>query len=466
MVKTLLIQPPTHTVETFSTIGMTAPPMGLAYLAAMLEKHNFSVEILDCPALCISFESLGKEIESRRPDIIGITATTATVTSGLKTAKIAKSVLPNSTVVFGGAHFTFMPEYTMRENDSIDIGCIGEGEYTFLDLVQSLEKGGDLNDVQGIIYRLNEKIVRTSPRPYISNLDELPFPARHLLPMDKYSAFGKKMPFGTILTSRGCPFGCTFCSSSLLFGKKFRARSAENVVDEVEHFQNTYNNKNVEFIDDTFTVDWKRVKVICDEMLERKLDTTWVCSCRVDLINKDILQWLKKSGCKMIYFGVESGVQRVINLMKKGIKIDQALKVMKWSREVGIETVASFVIGIPGETWEDAIQTIKFAKKIDADYVQFSIATPFPGTELYNMAKDEGLLLTEDWSRYTVLKPVMKTKELSPEQLQKLIRKAYFQYYLRPKIIFRYIKKGLFKEVVVNAMGRYMYKFLKSKIKI
>ncbi len=463
--KILLINPPIpREIELYSTAGIIAPPMGLTYLAAVLEKYGYHVEILDAPVLGLSYRQIKDELEKREPDLVGITATTAMINSALQTARTVKNVLPESTVVLGGVHVTFAYETTMKENSFVDVACIGEGEYTLLELVQTLEKEGDLKDVKGIVYRKNGELIKTQPRPLIENLDELPFPARHLLPMDKYKAFGENMILGTILTSRGCPFNCIFCSSSLLFGKKFRARSPKNVVDEVEQFQEAYKTRYVEFVDDTFTFDRKRAEAICKEIIDRKLDTKWVCSCRVDLIDKELMQTLKKAGCTMIYFGVESGVQRVVNLIRKGIKLEQAERVMRWAREVGIETVASFVFGIPGETWEDAMQTIKFAKKLNPDYVQFSIATPFPGTELYQIAKREGLLLTEDWSKYTVLKPVMKTKELKPEELQKLVKKAYFSFYLRPSVALRYLKKGHFKELMINVLAKYIWQKIKSKI--
>lgn len=166
----------------------------------------------------------------------------------------------------------------------------------------------------------------------------------------------------------------------------------------------------------------------------------------------------------MVYLGVESGVQRVLNLMRKGTKVEQAVRAVEWIKEAGMQVVASFVIGIPGETWEEAIETIRFAKKLDPDFVQFSIATPFPGTELYRMAKEKGLLLTEDWTKYTVIKPVMRTEELSEEQLKRLIRKAYLDFYLRPKVMWRYIRRGHAKELLVNVMGRYFWQQFKAKL--
>ncbi|MGP3667039.1 MAG: B12-binding domain-containing radical SAM protein [Candidatus Bathyarchaeota archaeon] len=455
--RVLLVNPPCFDVELYSTAGFVAPPLGLAYLAAVLEKNCYNVEILDLPALNIGLDIFKKIIERRPLDIVGVTATTSTINSAYKIIKIVKQISPETLTVLGGAHVTFVPERTMNECPQIDVGCIGEGEYTFLELVQTVESEGCLEKVKGIVYRDKDGLIRKNPpRCYIENLDELPFPARHLLPMDKYRVFNEKMIIGTILTSRGCPFNCIFCSSSLLFGKKFRARSPGNVVDEIEQFQEAYKTRYVEFIDDTFTFDKKRAEEICREIIRRRLDVSWVCSCRVDLIHRELMKLLKKAGCRMIYFGVESGVQRVLNLMRKGIKVEQAYRVIKWAREVGLETVASFILGTPGETMKEALQTIKFAKKLNPDYAQFSIATPFPGTELYKIAKERGLLLTEDWSKYTVLEPVMRTKELTVKQLQKLIKKAYFSFYLRPKTILRYVINGHFKKLILNVMRNYL----------
>ncbi len=461
----LLVQPPIPPeVELYSTAEMVAPSMGLAYLAAVLEQHGYKVEILDAPAFQLTYEKIPTEVERRKPDIVGVTATTAVAPSALKTAQMVKDAVPEALVVMGGPHITFLPEETMKAEPSIQIGVIGEGEYTLLDLVKTWEKNGNLKEVKGVIYRENGSLKYAEPRPLIENLDELPFPARHLLPMERYKVFGKHEILGLIFTSRGCPFNCTFCSSSLIFGKKFRARSPKNVVDEVEEFVEQYKSNHIEFVDDLFIFDKKRVKEICRELKERGLDVLWVCSARVDTVDGEIFKVIRDAGCIMVYLGVESGVQRVLNLMRKGIKVEQSVRAVKLAKEAGLQVVASFVLGIPGETWEEAMETIRFAKKLDPDFVQFSLATPFPGTELYRVAKEEGLLLTEDWTKYTVLKPVMRTEELSEERLRKLIKKAYFDFYLQPHVIWRYIRRGYAKELLVNVMGKYFWQYFKSKL--
>ncbi|KYH39163.1 MAG: radical SAM protein [Candidatus Hecatellales archaeon B24] len=438
--------------------------MGLAYLAAVLEQHGYKVEILDAPAFQLTYEKIPAEVERRKPDIVGVTATTAVAPSALKTAQMVKEAAPEALVIMGGPHITFLPEETMKAEPSIQIGVIGEGEYTLLDLVKTWEENGNLREVKGVIYRENGSLKYSEPRPLIENLDELPFPARHLLPMERYKVFGKHETLGLVFTSRGCPFNCTFCSSSLIFGKRFRARSPKNVVDEVEEFIEQYKSNHVEFVDDLFIFDKKRVKEICRELKERGLDVLWVCSARVDTVDGEIFKEIRDAGCVMVYLGVESGVQRVLNLMRKGIKVEQSVRAVKLAKEAGLQVVASFVLGIPGETWEEAMETIRFAKKLDPDFVQFSLATPFPGTELYRVAKEEGLLLTEDWTKYTVLKPVMRTEELSEERLRKLIKKAYFDFYLQPHVIWRYIRRGYAKELLVNVMGKYFWQYFKSKL--
>lgn len=461
----LLIQPPIPPeVELYSTAQMIAPPMGLAYLAAVLEQHGYEVEVLDAPVFELTYEKLPSEVERRKPDIVGITATTAVAPSAFKTARIVKETIPEALVVMGGPHITFLPEGTMRTEPSIQIGVIGEGEYTLLDLVKTWEKSRDLRKVKGVIYRENGNLKYAEPRPLIENIDELPFPARHLLPMERYKVFGKHEILGLIFTSRGCPFNCTFCSSSLIFGKGFRARSPKNVVDEVEEFVEQYKSNHIEFVDDLFILDKKRVKEICREIKERGLDIIWVCSARADTVDGELFKTIRDAGCIMVYLGVESGVQRVLNLMRKGIKVEQSIRAVKLAKEADLQVVASFVLGIPGETWEEALETIRFAKKLDPDFVQFSLATPFPGTELYRVAKEKGLLLTEDWTKYTVLKPVMQTEELSEEKLKRLIKKAYFDFYLQPHVIWRYIRRGYAKELLMNVMGKYFWQYFKSKL--
>lgn len=268
MVSVVLVNPPQRPgLGTFSEMGLIAPPMGLAYIAAVLEQYGCSVGIIDSPAQGITFSGLREALGSVNPDVVGVTASTATFREAVGVSLIADEVCPEASVVIGGPHVSFTPEKTLRESPSIDIVCVGEGEGTFLKLIQALEEGGDLSNVKGIAYRERKGegcvVKRNPPRPLIEDLDSLPFPARHLLPMDRYRAMGRRVTPGTVLTSRGCPFGCIFCSTSKLFGGRFRGRSPGNVVREVELLYNRYKTRDVEFLDDLFTYDRGKAIGIC-----------------------------------------------------------------------------------------------------------------------------------------------------------------------------------------------------------
>lgn len=456
--KVVLINPPiTTNLETASILGLKAPPLGLAYIAGVLEKEGYDVKIIDAPALDISNEKLGAMLKKESPDVIGVTSTTPTIYDAVKAIITAKRSCPYTITVMGGYHITFLPEETMMMCPALDIGVIGEGEATMVDLLKSLEEKKPMSEVDGIVYRKDGKIVRNRPRKLIENLDEIPFPARHLLPLDRYTILGEKRRLGNVMTSRGCPFSCIFCSSSLFYGRRFRARSPKNVVDEIEELVYKYKIRSIEIVDDAFTINLKRAWEIAKEIINRGLDIWWACGARVDLVTKELLKMFKRAGCEVIYYGIESGSEKVLKILKKGITLEQVKKAVKWAKEVGMEVVGSFIIGTPGETKEDVMKTINFAKNCDIDFAQFTAMTPYPGTEVYEIAKREGLLLTKDWSKYTTILPVMKTKELSAKEISLLIEKAYRAFYLRPKFIIKQLMKGRLKwifPVIKNYLRR------------
>jgi len=447
--KITLVNPPTTApLETVSTLGLKAPPLGLAYVAASLEKEGFDVSIIDSAVLDISHQRLGEILQEEGPDVIGVTSTTPTIHDAMKAVSVAKKSCPDSITMMGGCHITFLPEETMAECPDLDVGVIGESEVTAGDLMRAIEGKKPLSEVDGIVYRKDHSIIRNRPRKLIENLDEIPFPARHLLPLDRYTVLGERQRIGNILTSRGCPFNCIFCSSSQFYGRRFRGRSPKNVVDEVEEVVNKYNIRSIEIVDDTFTVDRERAKGIAEEIIRRGLDIWWACGSRVDLITKELLEVFKRAGCGAIYYGIESGSERVLNILRKGITLEQAKSAIRWAKEVGMEVVGSFIIGTPGETKEDVMKTIKFAKESGIDFAQFTAMTPYLGTEVYEIARREGLLTTDDWSRFTTVKSVMRTKELTVEDISSLIALAYKKFYLRGSFVFRQLIKGRFKWII------------------
>jgi anaerobic magnesium-protoporphyrin IX monomethyl ester cyclase len=330
---------------------------------------------------------------------------------------------------------------------------MGEGEETMVDLANhSTESSHNLDEVKGIVYRdlKNGNLKTTQKRPLINDLDVLPFPARHLVPFDSYGA--SKEQTGGIITSRGCVYNCNYCSSSLIMGKKFRSRSPDNVVDEIEELIDQYQINDIGFMDDTFMLNKRRANDIANEIKARDLDLSFVASSRVDSVNQSLLQNLKNSGLKTIYYGVESGSQRILDLMKKGITLKQAEDAVKSAKNVDLEVLTSFILGYPGETEEDMNKTIDFSTKLDSDYSQYSILTPFPGTPIYNELKEKNLIDNDDWDEYTVLKPVLKYDEmgLNKKMVERKLAMAYLKFYARPNYLMkhRHMFKVMFKTVM------------------
>lgn len=419
------------------------PPLGLMYVAGYLEKYtNHQIEILDSQVEQLTYDKLKKEIEKRKPNIVGIATMTFTLIDAIKTARIVKEVSPNIKTILGGPHPTIYPEETIQIKE-VDFCVIGEGEKVILKLIKDIDNPFKLSQIKGIVFQDGEKIINTNQADFIKNLDKLPFPARHLTPYKKYfSSISSNLPITTMFTSRGCPYKCLFCDRPQL-GKNFRARSAKNVVDEMKECRKM-GIKEIFIYDDTFGVDRQRVLDICSEIKKRNLDITWDIRTRVNTVDEEVLKALKEAGCQRIHYGVEAGTQKILNVLRKGITLEMAEKAFKLTKKIGIQTLAYFMIGSPTETKKDILKTIKFMKKLDPDYVHIAIATPFPATDLYRMGLKEKVLPYDYWKKFAKnptpdFKPYFWEKELSKEELFKLLKKAYFSFYFRPKFIFRQI---------------------------
>jgi len=415
-------------------------PLSLGYLGAVCEKRGYEVNVIDCQGEKLDFEGFRKKLSCLNADVVGITSATLTYKSALKIAKISKEVIPECTTVLGGCHATFWDINALNECPSLDIIVRKEGEITFLELLQKLKSKEQLKDVRGITFREGNRIVQNEDRPYIENLDDLPFPAHHLLTLNAYKKMGKLII--PLMTSRGCVYWCDFCTAVRMFGRKYRMRSPKNVVDEMEYFHKKYAVDQFTFYDDAFTVDKKRVEEICDEIKRRKMEVQWDCETRVDMVDKPLLQKMKDAGCIAIWFGVESGSQMIIDKMHKKIKVEQTRRAFKMAHEVGLMTVASVILGFPGETEETAWETVNFVKSLDPNDVGFYIATPYPGTPLYETVKAKGWLKTEDFDKYDTATPVFETPYLKMEKLKEIRLKAYQQFYLRPRYILKMLKVG------------------------
>jgi len=437
--KVTFLNPP-QTNSKYKFLGVVAPSLGIGYMAAVLEQHNIDVDVLDASALELTYEEIGEEILKRNPDIVSISALTPTIGVALDSADKIKQVKPDTIVVLGGYHPTF--EYkSVLEEESVDVVVRGEGEYTLLELVRTIENNGDLFNVEGLAFHDENdgSLIVTPDRPIIENLDELPFPAFHLFPMEKYRILNITTNVATIITTRGCPMQCSFCSSAALHGHKLRRRSVENVVNEIEMRLMEQNIDTIAFMDDTFTLNKRFVKEFCSEIKKRDLKFWWGCTSRVDTLDRDLLQTMKAAGCITIFIGVESADQQMLEKMNKNITVSKTENAFKLAREVGIRSIASCVIGMPEDTIKSMKQTIKFVKKLNPNYALYSLATPYPGTRFYNETFKKNLINIKDWSKYTLINPVLKTVDCSSEELRKIQKKAFIGFYLRPNYLIRQV---------------------------
>lgn len=427
--KVTFINPP-QTNSKYKFMGVVAPPLGIAYMAAVLEENGFEVNIIDASAMDMTWESLEEEIRMISPEIAAITALTPTIEQAMKTAQLVKKACPDTVTVMGGYHPTFNHN-ELLEKDFVDIVVVGEGEYTMLELVETLQNNGDLSEVRGIAF----DDVITPFRPLIMDLDSLPFPALHLLPMDHYKLLNMNTNMATMITSRGCPMQCSFCASAALHGPKLRLRSPENIVDEMEHLVEDYDVETIAFMDDTFTLNRKRVEEICAEIKKRNLEVLWGCTARVDNLSKDLLKQMREAGCITLFMGVESADQQILDQVDKKTTISKIKHAFELSRKEKIRTIASVVLGMPGDTKESMWRTIKFVQELKPSYAIFSLATPYPGTRFYQQMVEENLIKVKDWSKYTLISPIIDTMECSLEELRKIQSTAFRKFYFRPRYI-------------------------------
>jgi radical SAM superfamily enzyme YgiQ (UPF0313 family) len=423
-----------------------SPPLGLAYIAAVLEQHEIPVRIMDAGVEGWSFEETVNRLAAARPDIVGITSSTIQSINLVRLAQMVRFRLPGATIVLGGSYVSSLPDEAMA-NDCYDIACIGEGEYTMLELVEALRSGGDLSSVKGIYFRKDGKVVRTEPRPPIQNLDELPLPARHLLPLGKYVPQpndGPYLPKFSMITSRGCPYRCIFCDHST-FGISYRSHSAKRIVDEMEELVRRYGVQDIAFVDSLFMVSRKRVLDIADEIIARGLKVHWTCTTRANIADEPTLRRMKESGCWRTRIGIEAGNADVLSFIRKGVTREQIQEVTQTAERLGLHPKGFFMIAHPTDTEATIRETIEFAKSLPLTDITVQFNTPMPGTEQWEFFRKYGTLTTEDWSSFTYWEPVFVPNGLTVDKILELYRDFYREFYLRPIIIWRHLKmlKGI-----------------------
>lgn len=457
--KIILAHSPVDTEKTLGKIkklNPSIPPTGIAYLASFLRENEIEVACLDAYKDNLTAEETVKKIlECPNLDAAGFSVSTPGAPLAHKIAKILKEKNPEIKIIFGGAHPTLMPRETMLD-PSVNFVVRGEGEYTLLELLKKLEdlKSGisrtdeELKQVKGICYRKNGEYIENPPRETIKDLDLLPFPAYDLFNLKSYTPpphWDLGRPFVSMPILRGCPHNCTFCCLPL--GKSPRILSVNRAVEQIEWMIKNFGVKAIMmsplFPGGKFGMEF------CEKIIARGLHKkfSWLSEIRVDYVNPELLKLMKQAGCKRVAYGIESGVQKLLDNIKKGITLAQVERAARLAKEAKIEIIAYFIIGLPGETKELTRETIDFAKKIDPDFVKFNLAVPYPGTEMYDEAVKEGLLESLDWERFTsfssmtAYEPIYTPRGMVPKDLMALQKQALREFYFRPKYILKRILK-------------------------
>ena len=416
--------------------GKRLPPIGLMYVAAAMEKAGFEVRMLDNYLMNKPVEEVKQLIKIFDPMLVGITCGSATYHRCIETAHAIKETKPDCTVVVGGWHASYLPD-TLLAHPEIDFAVMGEGERAITQLANALVNGDlkQATSVAGVVCRdKNGGYIHNAPA-FIENMDEIPFPARHLLPLEQYDRtieFLDAKPADVMSISRGCVFNCGFCETRKLWGNICRGFSPQRVLDEIQDLQKRFGTKGIYFINDNFTLRKEKTKELCNLMIENKLNLEWVCDTRVDLVDDELLGLMSKAGCKVIWFGVESGSQKVLQRIGRNTTPEQVEMAFKLCKKNGIKTACSFMIGLPDETLANMEVSLKFAKKLSPDYCQFNIFIAYPDSKLYNELLQNG--------KYTQLDEYLlsvKTEEYDFESLKTVQRRFFKEFHMSPKQIYK-----------------------------
>lgn len=416
-------------------------PLGLGYLAAVSREKGYQVKIVDLEAAPLSSHQLDNLIRDYKPNITGISCATPNYSNAISIARIAKK---NSVfTVLGGVHASALPEKILEEETVFDVICVGEGEKTWLEICEHIQRQKSLEDILGIVYKKDGQIKRNKRRPYICQLDTIPLPARDLVNMTSYFPHShnyRKGKTASIITSRGCPASCTFCASYLTTGSIFRPHSPKYVINEIEHIIKKYGIRNFLIQDDTFTVDYDRTAKICNLILSKKLNINWFCFARADTVDKALLRLMKKAGCYSIGYGVETAEENILKTLKKGLDLEQCRNAIKLTNKIGLKTQAFFIFGLPNETKESIKKTVDFALETSPALAFFNILVPYPGTYLFK--KHVNLSKEINWRDFVAigLQPVQPISELTTHELQKAVRDANIKFYFRLKQILIILK--------------------------
>ncbi|MEK6809009.1 MAG: radical SAM protein [Nanoarchaeota archaeon] len=445
--KVLLLNPPFSLEKRYgksiAKIGTVIIPLGMGYVAAMIEKARYPINVLDCQAENIDKDGIVKYCEQGKFDVIGVYCNTSNFQSTKELCRTILEVLPNVKFIVGGPQ-AFNEKIGTLDNDIVDYMIYGEAEETFVELLNAIEyKWNDekKSAILGLGYKsVESKIIINPPRAFIKNLDSLPFPARHLFNLKLYRPSPnqyKRLPYFSIMASRGCPYSCTFCNIVNMWERKYRIRSPDNVIAEMRELKEKYGARDIAFWDDIFGLSKKWLYEFCNKLIESKLGLVWDCLLRVDLVDFDTLKLMKKAGCWMIFYGVESLDDDILKAIDKKATAEQNLRAIELTKKAGIEVRANMMVGLPNETPEKLKRSVKLLCKANPDYVKFNITTPYPGTKLYDQVK-EGMwgTMIDDMEKYTHYNATFLPngyKDL--KEVERMRRYAFTKFYLRPSYI-------------------------------
>lgn len=443
----IFINPPLSLEERYGKLagaGSLEPPHGLCNLAAVCLKEKIDTEIIDIPALGLTYQQAADIITKKSPKYVGITAVTISIYNAAKLAKMIKQLNEKIIIIIGGPHLTALPEETMNRFTDFDIGVIGEGDITITELIYALEKKQPLKKINGLIIRESGVLHITEHRNFIKNLDDLPFPAWHLLPdLRNYRpavASYKRLPSTSLMTTRGCTGKCTFCDRSG-FGETVRKYSAEYIVEMISPLQKNYKIRDIRIMDDNFLLFRSNIEKVCNLLKEKKINLTWSCLARVDMINSDILKKIKGIGCWQIAYGIESGSQEILDELNKNITLEQIERAICLTKGAKIKTLGYFMLGNPKETEKTIDESIKLIKKLDLDDIKITFFTPYPGSKIFSIVKRFGFF-NDDWKKLDAnLGPAFVPENLTKDYLIKTQKKILMDFYLRPETIISYIKR-------------------------
>lgn len=439
------------------------PPLSLLYLAGVLEEMDVEVSVLDQPSLGLTVDETVGWVKKENPDVLGFSALTSSSQTAVLISNKVKEKCPNVTTVLGNHHATFNAERILKKYSSIDVVVRGEGEMAITGLINSLDDGKDIREVRGITFRRNGKIVRTQDQPLIEDLDLLPFPNRKLINAEYHCVIAgvnvAPKKFTSIVTSRGCVYGCRFCSCTELARNKWRPRSAKNTLEELS-FLASEGYKQLIFVDDAFTMNPKRVKEICRGIIKEKLDLDWICEGRVDNCSRTMFLEMVEAGCKVLYLGIENANQRILRYYNKRITPAQSETAVKTAKKAGVDVVAgSFIVGAPDETREEILNTIKFAQRIPIDIPQFNILGAHPGNDIWNEFVAKGFLDPERfWEKGVAVCDVYPHAKVPRDEIMQLIHNAFIHHMSRPSFLMRQVASTLKSSyrmgVLLNNLGR------------